>query len=490
MKHLDQRIRETAEQFPDRLAIQFRKRKLTYSELLAALQVLEIRTGSLAGRRILLLLPDGIPAYLCHVYCFIQGATVVPLTVQATSDKIKTICEKVQPHIVITNAFLHSRHKARLQGMTCVVVKSEEVDVSSGIEYDVIGPVCELPGSAGDPLTSATDVRVIVFTSGSTGEPKGVCLGESTILAAASMHVFNVGLGPSRLSLVTVPLYDYYGFIQIYSHIIAQGACILGDGMALPDQLFHRIRDERVTDLVLVPHTLREMLRVATGEYHDTIRTLQFMMSSSDTLTPELLRQVFQVHPSLKVVNVYGLTEAGRTCFRTIEADSNPSSSIGRPSPGVEIVIDDSEGEPGEIVIRGANVMRGYFQGIEDDQIIFKPCTEMRTGDLGYVNEQGEIVLLGRRDHMFNVKGVKIHPVEIERIALRVPGVADAQARAISDEKGEVFVSLDLVPANGQCDLEEVRTYLRRHLTPVFVPRELNIVPALQRTELGAKIIR
>jgi len=331
---------------------------------------------------------------------------------------------------------------------------------------------------------------MIVFTSGSTGEPKGVCLGESTILAAARMNVSFLGLDSARRSLLTVPLYDYYGFIQIYSHILAQSGCILGESIAFPDQVFQRIRDEQVTDLVLVPHTLREMLRVETGERHETIRRLQFMTSSSDALTPELLQQAFQVHPGLKIFNIYGLTEAGRACYQKIEASSALSNSIGRPSPGVEIVIDHSNGGPGEIVIRGPNVMRGYFQGIENDRVVFKPCTEMRTGDLGYFNEHREIVLLGRRDHMFNIKGAKIHPVEIERIALQAPGVADAQARTDLDANGEVFILLDLVPANDGCDLEQVRAHLRRNLMPLFFPRELNIVPALKRTELGSKIIR
>jgi acyl-CoA synthetase (AMP-forming)/AMP-acid ligase II len=207
-------------------------------------------------------------------------------------------------------------------------------------------------------------------------------------------------------------------------------------------------------------------------------------------LTPELLKDAFETNSRLKIFNIYGLTEAGRACYRVIEASSPPSNSIGRAAPGVEITIEGSNGEPGEIIIRGPNVMMGYFQGIQDDLVTLKTCTEMRTGDLGYYNERDEIELLGRRDHMFNIKGEKIHPAEIERIAVQAPGVADAQARTSADTNGDIFVLLDVVPGNGAFDIGQVNTYVRKHLSPAFFPREIRVVPDLRRTELGSKIIR
>jgi acyl-CoA synthetase (AMP-forming)/AMP-acid ligase II len=286
-------------------------------------------------------------------------------------------------------------------------------------------------------------------------------------------------------------LYDYYGFIQIYSHLLARTGWIFGESIAFPESIFRRIPEEGVTDLVLVPHTLRELLKLAVGKRREALQSLQFMTSSSDMLTPELLKKAFEVNPALTIVNIYGLTEAGRACYRKIGAASESSNAIGRPAPGVEIVIDSPAGtEPGEIIIRGPNVMRGYFRGLQGDRIIFDPCSEMRTGDLGRIDERGEIVLLGRRDHMFNINGDKIHPVEIEQVALRAPGVADAQARTAAGPGGEVVIILDVVPTENGFDLEQVRSHVRKNLSPSFFPREFNVVTAVKRTELGSKIIR
>lgn len=483
-------LHQTAAASPDRLAVQFRNRRLSYGRLEGILEAMGQKLGPLAGMRIVILLPDGLPSYLCHLYFFLSGATVLPVSIQSTTLKIRELCETTQPHFAVTNPLLRARHKEALEGLPCLVVKSDGTDAPWGFDYETLGFENVL-GDHGKTLCAESEsVRMIVFTSGSTGKPKGVCLSEANILAAAGMNVSFLSLGPLRNSLVTVPLYDYYGFIQIYSHILANCGYILGESMVFPDQLLRRIREEKVTDLVLVPHTLREMLRIIGEHYTDVIRDLRYMTSSSDTLTSDLLKRVFVLNPDLKVFNIYGLTEAGRACYREIDRSSVPSNSIGRPSPGVEIRLDGPEGEPGEIIIRGPNVMVGYFREICDDRIVFNPCTEMRTGDLGYYDEKGEIILVGRRDHMINMKGEKIHPSEIEGIALQVPGVVEALARARQDNGGKVSIYLDLVMAGDACDLEAVRGHMRRNLSPHFFPREINVVPGINRTELGSKIVR
>jgi acyl-CoA synthetase (AMP-forming)/AMP-acid ligase II len=264
----------------------------------------------------------------------------------------------------------------------------------------------------------------------------------------------------------------------------------LGESISLPSQLFRRIREEKVTDLVLVPHTLREMLRIVGSDHVDVIQNLHYMTSSSDLLTPDLLKQTFALNPDLKVFNIYGLTEAGRACYKEINLSFVPSNSIGRPSAGVEITIDGPDGEPGEIIIRGPNVMLGYLQDISDDRVVFNPCNEIRTGDLAYYDEKGEIILVGRRDHMINIRGTKIHPAEIETIALQAPGVIDALARVSIDSGGETTINLAVVVGRGAYDLAKIRAHMRRNLPSLFIPREINVVPSITRTELGSKILR
>jgi acyl-CoA synthetase (AMP-forming)/AMP-acid ligase II len=160
------------------------------------------------------------------------------------------------------------------------------------------------------------------------------------------------------------------------------------------------------------------------------------------------LRETFAANPAVSVFNIYGLTEAGRACYRRITAEQAYSRSIGRPSRGVTIEAPGTAAAPGEIVIRGPNLMAGYLRAIQDDELQLDVREEIRTGDLGYYDERGELVLVGRKDHMINVTGNKIHPSEIESLALQVPGVLEAQAWAQSVPPDGASVHLRVVPGS------------------------------------------
>ncbi|MEN6374090.1 MAG: class I adenylate-forming enzyme family protein [Smithella sp.] len=490
MNKLESTLRIAASEYPDRPAVQFRNRRLSYSELKNILDSLARRFGPLSGKRIIILLPDSIPSYLCHLYFFLSGAIVTPVSIQIIDSRIKVLCEKIKPHFIVTNAALHAQHKSAIESLPYILIKTEETNIAGEFDYEAFGLDDIFTADRQSSAGHSTDIRLIVFTSGSTGDPKGVCLSENNILSAAEMMIDFLSLEPSRKSLVTVPLYEYYGLIQIYGHILSQCGFIFGEIIGLPDQLFQRILDEKVTDLVLVPYTLRQMVRLIKENNNNAIENLKFITSSSDTLTADIMKSAFDLNPDMKIFNIYGLTEAGRACYKKIERSSIATNIIGKPSKGVEITIDAPEGESGEIIIKGPNVMLGYLQEIDKDNVIYKPCSQVNTGDIGYYDISGDIILVGRRDHMINIKGSKIHPAEIEALALQIPGISDAVAYTGTNEKGNIIINLDIVSADESGDLNALRTHLRKYLPPYFYPREINIVPHISRTELGSKILR
>ena len=490
MNKLESALRLTASEYPDRPAVQFGNRRLSYSELTNILDSLARRFGPLSGRRIIILLPDDIPSYLCHLHFFLSGALVTPVSIQAVTSRIRVLCAKIQPHFIVTNSALYAQHKSALESLPYILIKTEETNAAYGFDYESFGLDDMFAADRQAAAGHFADIRHIVFTAGSTGDPKGVCLSENNILSAAGMMMDFLSLDPSRKSLVTVPLYEYYGFIQIYGHIISQSGYIFGETIGLPDQLFRRILDEKVTDLVLVPYTLREIVRLIKESKNNAIKNLKFITSSSDVLTADLMRQAFDLNPDMKIFNIYGLTEAGRACSKEIGRSSITTNVIGKPSKGVEIIIDGPAGEPGEIIIKGPNVMLGYLQGIDKEEVIYQPCSQMNTGDIGYYDKNGDIILVGRRDHLINIKGSKIHPAEIETLALQIPGISDALAHTGTNEKGNTIINLDIVSADEKGDLNALRMHLRKYLPPYFYPREINIVPHISRTELGSKILR
>ncbi len=490
MNKLESALRLTANEYPDRLAIQCRDRRLSYSELAEISDSLARRFGPLSGRRIIILLPDSLPSYLCHLHFFMSGAIVIPVSIKTATSRVRVLCEKIQPHFIVTNKALHKLHESAIESIPYVLIKSEEINLDQGFDYEAFGLDDILAFDRQFSAGRSKDVRLIVFTSGSTGDPKGVCLSESNILSATEMMIDFLSLEPSRKSLVTVPLYDYYGFIQIYGHLLSQCGFIFGETISLPDQLFQRILDEKVTDLVLVPYALREIVHLIKENNNNAIKNLKFITSSSDFLTADMMKQAFNLNPDMKIFNIYGLTEAGRACHKEIGRSSITTNVIGKPSKGVEISIDAPEGEAGEIVIKGPNVMLGYLQEILNDEVIYKPCSQVNTGDIGYYDQNGDIILVGRLDDIINIKGSKIHPAEIETLALQVPGISDAIARTGTNEKGDIIIKLDIVSTNETGDLKALGTHLRNNLPSYFYPKEINLVSSISRTELGSKILR
>jgi long-chain acyl-CoA synthetase len=288
---------------------------------------------------------------------------------------------------------------------------------------------------------------------------------------------------------VTPPLYDYYGYIQSFAHAMAGAGCVIGESAAFPGRVIDAIEAQRATDLAVVPYSLRQVIDAAEKQSRPLVESLRCITSSSDALTSALLERLFAFAPHVLVYNIYGLTEAGRACSRRIAADTPVSCSIGYPSRDVEITIDGSRERPGEIVIKGPNVA-GFLTGIRDDRIEFNANDRIETGDLGYFDESGEIVLVGRKDHMLNVMGEKLHPSEIESIALKIEGVEDAAARAETSANGVVRLVLDVVCDDLDLRIGELKRMLRTYLPRAFVPGEVRCVKQIARTEIGSKVKR
>jgi acyl-CoA synthetase (AMP-forming)/AMP-acid ligase II len=458
----------------------FRDTPFTGRELLSVLAGLRATLGEMRGTRVVLLLPDSFEAYCLHLLCFCEHAVIVPLSPQTPSSRIEAVCQRVDPDLVITTPALRRLHDGALRKQRVIEV------VGSGA-----GPF-ELEGSAGAGvarLRAAESVRYVLFTSGSTGVPKGVCLGERTVLSAAGMMVDFLPVTRATRSCVTVPLYDYYGMIQIYGHLLGGGTLSFGHHAGLPARVLDAGARVACTDLVLVPHTLRSLLKLPRDKVAGAFKALSRMTSSSDILTGELLRELFAVAPHVTMVNIYGLTEAGRACYRRITASDPVSCSIGVPSKGVTAHVSGSRTDPGEIVLRGPNVMLGYLQSAEQGGLRFDPAHEMRTGDMGYVDDNGEIVLLGRKDHLINLAGMKIHPHEIETAAQAVPGVSDARAYVLRADGKPASIGLDIV-ASDDVSTDAVATTLQQSLLRPFVPTLIRRVAELPRTEIGSKLVR
>ena len=200
------------------LAVQFGGQLASYAELAERLNTLVEELDCRGSLRVLILLPDGLVSYVLLLYLFLSKAVVVPVSPLSVTSFLVNLCKSVRPHLVVTNQILYKRHRSVLGDEICLLVGAKAARCGLSFNYEVTeGSRKARPARFHVPNvpSDVSGIRVIFFTSGSTGTPKGVCLTEANILAAAKANVQILALTSSRRSLLTVPLYDYYGYIQI-----------------------------------------------------------------------------------------------------------------------------------------------------------------------------------------------------------------------------------------------------------------------------------
>lgn len=477
-------ISDAAERSPALPFIRHNHARISYSDVLPLLSRIASQTLLSEGMRVLILLPDSPAAALIHLACMVRAATMIPLSPFSASAHVRYVVDRVQPDIVFTTPILHSKFAEILDDAMGLV----EVDNGDP------GGWRFFKQRAKEAPARRSSVRAIFFTSGTTGEPKGVCLSESNLLSAAQINRSILQLDSSRSSLVMVPLYDYYGAIQLASHLMAGASCTVGASGQFPGSAIELILSHSITDLVLVPYTLGAMLdyveKSSRAECRKAWDRIEYVASSSDLLSADILQRAFEINHSLAVVNVYGLTEAGRACYRVIRESSLEGNSIGRPSPGMSVRVDAPAGETGEIVIAGPTLMMGYLKAIVDHEISFTSVPELRTADDAYLGEDEEIHLLGRRDHLISIHGMKLHPAEIEIPVNQSLLVKDSMASLGEDDHGDKFVILDVVADRDSITKDQVLDLLRPRIPRPFLPQTINFVNAISRTEIGEKLVR
>lgn len=346
------------------------------------------------------------------------------------------------------------------------------------------------------PLAATTPNKVseIIFTSGTTGRPKGVVLTHANVLASTSVITQFVGASDTDTEVLTIPLTHSFGLGRLRSILATGGHLVIIQGMTFPQQIFQALTDLSGTGLSCVPSGMRILM----GRYADQLaaagKTLRYIEMGSAYFGPDEKRQLMQLLPNTRLCMHYGLTEASRSTFSEFHHDIDHLESVGRPSSGVEVKILDEQGEecpedqPGELFVRSACVMDSYWRNGEATVKSLDPKTGwLRTGDRASLDAGGYVHLFGRKADTINCGGEKLQPDLIERIAEGQPGVVDAACCGIPDPDG-VLGDIPLV-----CVVTDLSTFdsralalqLRRALAPTLATAHVKVVESIPRTESG-----
>jgi len=375
-----------------------------------------------------------------------------------------------------------------------------------GGDEPAAGPAA--PGRA-EPAARDGDVAAIVYTSGSTGAPKGVALSHRNLGSVVASVIEHVPVGADDSYLMLVPMHYVHGLMQLLVHVTAGASVHFAGDFLFPRDIVTLLAERRIVEVSGTPWHV-DML-VERGELLAAeLPALRRLGVVGGRLAPERIAQLVRERPALEIHVAYGQTEcAPRATALDPARIARKPDSVGCPIPGVQVHVLDGHdhavprGQTGEVVVEGPNVMVGYWRKRQDTERALDRQGRLHTGDLGWFDEEGDLHLAGRVDDLIKSAGERISPQEIESALRAVPGIKECVVVGAPDaslgQRIEAHVVLESEAAAGADGsgggaalatdpadvLARIRSHCARELPLQRMPRAVHLWPALPRLANG-----
>ena len=493
-----------AEQFADRTAIEDGGTRLTYTELAEEARTFGaalVASGLEPGERVAVWANNCARWVVALLGLSQAGGVLVPVNTRFKGGEAADILDRSRARVLVTvTDFLGTDYVAMLRATGVELPALDTVVVVSG---PVPGGAVSWEGFMARATHShrvlvdrrcsglgPDDVSDILFTSGTTGVPKGVVMTHRRTLCVATDWVAMTGLSAGDRYLMVNPYFHMFGLKAGILASVASGATMLPEAVFDVDRILERVDREQVTVLP-GPPTLYQSILDHPDRARHRLSTLRVAVTGAADIPVELVRRVLDELPFTTVITGYGLTEAG-TAAATSPGDDveTIATTVGRPRPGFELRIvgdhgDVPTGESGEVVLRGGSVMAGYLDDPEATGRALSPEGWLRTGDLGVIDGAGCLQIVGRVKDMFIVGGFNAYPAEIENILLRHPDISQAAVIGIPDERlGEVGMAF-VVTRAGKGSPSDIIDWARDQMANYKVPRAVAVLDELPVNATG-----
>ncbi|HRX83637.1 MAG TPA: AMP-binding protein [Phycisphaerae bacterium] len=344
------------------------------------------------------------------------------------------------------------------------------------------------------PTVDPDDTAVLLFTSGTSAEPKGVELTQRNLTSNCRDCIETAHMQPDHNFLNCLPPFHIFGLLANVIAPVALGASVYCVPRFQPAAVARAVQEHKISILMAIPSMYRALLRLKP-EFDGCMRSVYLAVSGGEPL-PDAVFDEFRDRFGVELLQGYGLTETSPVCMLEIP-EARKRGSIGRPVKNVLARIVDPAGRDvpvgaeGEIWVKGPNVMKGYFQRPDDTRAAITPDGWFRTGDGGCVDADGFITITGRLKELIIIGGENVHPREIEDVLEQHPAVAEAAVIGVPDaSRGEVAVAYVIPLPDATVTELELRTLARQHLAGYKVPRQIHIVQDLPRSPIGKVLKR
>ncbi|MBI3464604.1 MAG: long-chain fatty acid--CoA ligase [Planctomycetes bacterium] len=503
------KIVETGQRvFPDQVALIHPGGRLTYHKLAdnvcrlaAALSAQGIKRGDKVG----LMIPNR-PEFTIAYYAILHlGAVVVPLNILLVADEVAYTLSDSDAVAMVGWAPLEAGLRGFERVPTCktlfVAGAQPETLPPGAVRFDeAIERANGLPEMT---QTMPDDTAVILYTSGTTGRPKGAELTHANLFLNALCvserqfsrwpHQVEI-MGPGQVGLAVLPLYHSFGQTAIQNGMLFGGAAVRYVERFDAETALAAIQDDRVTFFAGVPTMYFAILAVPDAERRYDLSSLRYCVSGGAALPVEVKR-AFEERFKVRIQEAYGLSETSPlACSQEVDR-THKAGSIGRPIWGIEMTIADDAGspvptgQPGEVLIRGHNIMKGYYKRPDATAEAMRGGW-FHSGDIGRMDKDGDFYIVDRKKDMIIRGGFNVYPREVEEVLYQHPAVREAAVVGMPDEKyGEEVKAVIALHAGRSATPEEIIAFCKLHMAAYKYPRVVQVVDELPKGPTG-KILR
>ena len=473
--------------------------------------------GIRRGERVAIFLPNSVEAAAAIFAVLKAGAAFVTINPSTKAQKLEYVLNNSRAAAIVLpgrklamieslgNKLPHLHHVIYTgKGRLAVDPAAQSTPDTNVRRVDFDRLVEEHPGKADDaekPLveSAADDLAAVLYTSGSTGRPKGVMHSHENIVAAIDSIAEYLENHEDDVILNVLSLSFGYGLTQLLTAAKSSATLVLEESFTYPHAVMKRFVEERVTGFAMVPTIAAILLQMDLSKYD--LSSLRYLTNAGAALPKPHTVALRNVLPHTRIFLMYGQTECIRASFLPPEMIDAKPDSVGRGMPGAEVYIVDENGRrvlpgvTGELVVRGTNVMRGYWELPEETELALRPGPQpstrpeekvLYTGDLFVADREGYLYFVSRKDDIIKTRGEKVSPKEVENVLHSHPDIAEAVVFGMPDDiLGEAIHAVVVLREGCELLQREVLRYCSQHLEDFMVPQVVVFHDLLPKTPNG-----
>lgn len=471
----------------NKIAIKYKECSISYKELYEkSISNISLINNYSTNRNIGIFISNSISYVVAYFSINLNDKVIIPIEDTVRESGLASIIEYCELSMIICNNDSEKKLIVLLQEY-----KKYRIDILN-VDTQQFTSINEKLTYVAQGDEDEDDVVIMLHTSGTTSNPKRVMLTNKSLLTNIRSNIESLGLKESDKCLIVLPMFfGYCNSSQFLSHLYLGASMVIYDSTFLPRKFLEMIDSEKCTNTTCVPSMLHMVINASKREKYD-LSTLRYLCFGGGRMSLELLEKILTFFNYTGVVQTYGQTEASPRVTCLMPKDSiRKMGSVGKTIPNVEIDIVDEKGgsvesgEIGEIVVKGHNVMKGYYKKpeITANTII---NGWLHTGDLGRVDQEGYLYIVGRIKNVIISGGLNIYPEEIEEVLVRIPEVKEAVVFPVKHEiPGEVPSAKVVLFEGAECTTRAIIEHCRKNLTSNKVPSKVEICDGFEKTYTG-----